>query len=216
MSESERKTQVFAVTGNPILHSKSPQMFNAAFQELGIDAVYSRLAATSAEEAIACARAIGIQGLNVTAPFKEDVRGYLDTVDESANKINAVNTITLDSESHELKGYNTDHFGVVAAIEGHGISLEGKKAVVLGAGGAGRAAVYALENAGAEANQRQYTTLAQNIGCSSASRKCTTKRVGREGYILAHECGKVSYRLKNFFRLGSKSLNLCACANNIL
>jgi shikimate dehydrogenase len=107
-------TKLFAVTGNPILHSKSPSMFNNAFKKMGIDATYFRLAADSAEQAITIFKQLQLSGMNVTAPFKEDIMQYLDDVSEEAQMIGGVNTIV--NEDGELVGYNTDHYGVANSI----------------------------------------------------------------------------------------------------
>ncbi|MFH1227898.1 MAG: shikimate kinase [Planctomycetota bacterium] len=135
-------TKIFTVIGNPILHSKSPQVFNAAFKAASIDAVYTRLAASNAKEAIAIIKENGIGGFNVTAPFKLDIMPFLDSVDKSAAKIGAVNMVI--SRDGKLAGYNTDFIGVINALKNNGITPRGKKAVVLGAGGAGRAAAFGL------------------------------------------------------------------------
>ena len=84
---------IFGVAGNPIFHSKSPLMFNTAFHELAMDSIYVRCAAESAEELITMARQIGMDGFNVTAPFKEDIIPHLDEVEGEARKIGAVNTV---------------------------------------------------------------------------------------------------------------------------
>jgi len=139
---------LFAVTGNPILHSKSPNIFNTVFQKDNIDAAYFRLAADDAEEAIHLLKSLSLKGMNVTAPYKADVMPYLDEIDPEAEKINAVNTIV--NINGKLKGYNTDHIGVTESFKDNGIQLKNKKCIIIGAGGAGRAAVYGLHKAGAE------------------------------------------------------------------
>lgn len=141
------KTAIFAVTGNPVLHSKSPAFFNAAFQELSIDAVYTRLAAWSARDIVEGIRAIGLAGVNITSPFKEEIIPFLDETDGDAQHIGAVNTVV--AKDGKLTGCNTDHLGVCHAFLRNGISLFGKKAVVLGAGGAAKAAVFGLTQEGA-------------------------------------------------------------------
>ncbi len=140
--------RIFAVAGNPILQSSSPRMFNAAFREHGLDAVYTRLAASAADEVIAIARNAGIDGLNITAPFKADIIPCLDEVEANARKIGAVNTVV--QQGGRFIGYNTDTAGVLGALEASGFKQAGKKTVVLGAGGAGRAAALALVSSGAD------------------------------------------------------------------
>lgn len=135
-------TKLLAVTGNPVLHSKSPLIFNTIFQHLGIDAVYGRVAASNAGEAVFLFRELGLTGMNVTAPFKKRIIKHLDHIDEAAAKIGGVNTVVVTKG--KLKGFNTDHTGVTQSLTNRGISIGGKNCTVLGAGGAGRAAVYGL------------------------------------------------------------------------
>ncbi len=146
--DAERGTKIFAVAGNPILHSRSPQLMNCAFEALGIDAVYTRMLAGSGGEVVQTAREIGIGGLNITTPFKGEVPGHLDEISAEAKKLGAVNAIVFEGE--ESVGHNTDYLGVIGALENAGVEIKGKKAVVLGAGGAGRAAAFGLQNRGAE------------------------------------------------------------------
>ncbi len=141
-------SKIYAVAGNPVFQSRSPRMFNAAFRELALDAVYTRLAASTAEEVIKTARDVGIDGLNITSPFKADVIPYLDEVEADARKIGAVNTVV--QSAGRFVGYNTDVAGVLGALKESGFEQAGKKTVVLGAGGAGRAAALALLSSGAD------------------------------------------------------------------
>jgi shikimate dehydrogenase len=141
-------SNIYAVAGNPILHSRSPRMFNAAFRELALDAVYTRLAASTAEEVIVTAREVGIDGINVTSPFKADIIPYLDDVEADAGKIGSVNTVK--QSAGRFVGHNTDVAGVLGALKESGFDPAGKKTVVLGAGGAGRASALALVSSGAE------------------------------------------------------------------
>jgi shikimate dehydrogenase/3-dehydroquinate dehydratase type I len=137
-----RRRHIFAVTGSPVLHSKSPVIFNTIFCRLAVDATYGRIAATDAGEAVFLFKELGLTGMNVTAPFKKSIMEHLDIIDDAASKIGGVNTVALENES--LKGYNTDHQGVTETLKNNGIKIEGTRFVVLGAGGAGRAAVYGL------------------------------------------------------------------------
>ncbi len=106
-------TDLYGVVGKPILHSRSPQMHNSAFRTLGIDAVYVRLAAESAEDALRTARGMGMKGLNVTAPFKEEMASLVEPADDGARRLGAVNTVVI-GEGGPI-GYNTDPDGVALA-----------------------------------------------------------------------------------------------------
>lgn len=164
-------TKLFAVTGKPIVQSKSPQMYNAAFADAGIDATYFRLAAESAEQAIFLFKQIELAGMNVTSPFKETIMPLLDEVHDEAQKIGGVNTIV--NRNDKLHGYNTDYYGVIQSFEDAGIDLKDKKCVVLGAGGAAKAAAYGLLQKGAHVVivNRTYdkaVAAAEKLGCQSA------------------------------------------------
>jgi len=135
-----------AVVGNPIAHSKSPLIFRFLFQCSKLEATYGKQLLRTAAE-IADLFRDGYAGLNVTAPFKQEVMPLLDTLSDAAKAIGSVNTIV--NEKGMLVGYNTDYLGVVNALKWHGIELTGKKCMVLGAGGAARAAIYGLKLAGA-------------------------------------------------------------------
>lgn len=148
-------------------------MHNAAFERLRLDAVYlafdvppARLAA-----AVAGARALGIQQLAVSIPHKEAILAHCDSVDPTARRIGAVNTVTR--RDGELVGSNTDWIGVVRALEAE-ISLAGREAVVLGAGGAARAAVYGLLERGARVrilnrSVERAERLAADLGAAGAA-----------------------------------------------
>lgn len=142
-------TRRFAVIGDPIAHSRSPVMHEAAFRALGIDATYERVRVRPGELAtfIARAEAEGYQGLNVTLPHKSAVIALLSEITPSAARIGAVNTITVRGGA--LHGDNTDGEGLVRSLEDGGFEARGTRVVVLGAGGAARAAVVGLSEAGA-------------------------------------------------------------------
>jgi len=141
--------QVFGLVGSPVEHSLSPPMHEAAYEELGMDARYVTFepARADLEAALAGAEALGIDGLNVTIPFKQAVRDLVD-VDDLAARVGAVNTV--DFSGTDPTGHNTDVAGVQRAFGHHDVELAGRDAVVVGAGGAGRAAVFALADAGAD------------------------------------------------------------------
>ena len=164
--------KLLAVTGNPVLHSKSPLMFNHVFSEGNIDATYFRLAADTAAEAMFLFREAGLTGMNVTAPFKKDIMEEVDHLDPAAIKIGGINTIARNGEG--ISGFNTDHIGVARSIEEIAGDLKGKRCVVLGAGGAGRAAAYGLLNKGARvviANRtlEKAEHTAEQLGCEAAA-----------------------------------------------
>ena len=138
------KTKVCGVIGDPIEHTLSPIMHNAAFQALKIDYVFLafRVQATEVENAINGLRALAIQGLNVTMPHKNAVIKYLDELDPTAKTIGSANTIL--NKDGRLFGFNTDGVGALNALEQNGVGVRGKKILLLGAGGAAKAIGYTL------------------------------------------------------------------------
>jgi shikimate dehydrogenase len=144
------KTRVCGVIGNPIEHSLSPIMHNAAFQALGWDYVFLAFKVKPARipDAINGMRALNIRGLNVTMPHKNTVMANLDRVDLSAQIISSVNTIL--NRENLLFGFNTDGVGAVKALKENGVELKGRKVLLLGAGGAARAIGYSMAKEGDE------------------------------------------------------------------
>ncbi|ARS89229.1 shikimate dehydrogenase [Natrarchaeobaculum aegyptiacum] len=139
---------VFGLVGNPVGHSLSPPMHEAAYDELGLEARYVTFEPEpdDVEAAVRGAGALGITGLNVTIPFKRDVLEVVDP-DEMAERIGAVNTIDFTGET--VTGHNTDAAGAMRALRDHDVAVDGARAVVVGAGGAGRAIAFGLADAGA-------------------------------------------------------------------
>jgi shikimate dehydrogenase len=138
------KTAVYGVIGDPIAHSLSPTMQNAAFEAWKLDAVFLafKVAPAQVENALRGMRALGICGLNVTMPDKNAVIPFLDEVDETAKFLGSVNTILNDEG--KLRGFSTDGSGAHHALEQNGVTLSGKKLVLLGAGGAAKAIAFTL------------------------------------------------------------------------
>jgi shikimate dehydrogenase len=135
----------FALFGDPVAQSLSPVMHEAAFARMGIAAEYAAHRVKDASEAVRRIREDAIRGASITIPFKETVMALLDEVDQDANAIGAVNTIV--NRGGRLLGYNTDAPGFIRDL-GEWMAVRGKTFVVLGAGGAARAAVFALREAG--------------------------------------------------------------------
>ncbi len=138
--------QYFGIIGYPIGHSVSPAMHNAAFKHLGLEAIYLKFEVKPEDlrDAIFGAKALGFKGFNVTIPHKEAVLEFVRPVG-IAKQIGAVNTIDIP----KLEGYNTDAYGALKALESAGVDVEGKVALVVGAGGAGRAIAFILADKGA-------------------------------------------------------------------
>lgn len=142
-------TKVVAVIGDPVEHSHSPAIHNAAFEELGLDWAYVAFRVTPPDLAAAIAgmRAMGMAGLSVTMPHKSAIVSLLDRLTPTAETLDAVNCVTRDGAA--LVGHNTDGPGLVDCLAGAGFEAPGRRCLVLGAGGAARAAILALAGAGA-------------------------------------------------------------------
>ncbi|AOT70497.1 shikimate dehydrogenase [Geosporobacter ferrireducens] len=143
------KTIPIGLLGYPIRHSRSPHMHNTAFQYLGLNYVYLAFEATedSLAEAVKAMRVLDAAGFNVTMPNKQKVIPLLDEISPEAQLIGSVNTVRNDNG--KLIGYNTDGRGYVKSLNEEGISIEGKKIVMVGAGGAARSVAIQLALDGA-------------------------------------------------------------------
>lgn len=139
--------KIFAVFGNPVSHSISPRLHNAALGELGLsrEALYTRYELTDGSGLISKFKELKLSGANVTVPHKEAALAQCDVADETAIKIGSVNTLV--SRGGKIYGHNTDAPGFLRAIESFG---EIKSALVLGAGGTAKAVAYALKSRGVQ------------------------------------------------------------------
>jgi shikimate dehydrogenase len=136
-------TQFCGVIGNPVEHSLSPAIHNAAFQKLGLNFVYLAFRVEAIGDAIKGLRALGnFRGASVTIPHKMSAVSYLDSVDPTAGHIGAINTIVATDGI--LTGYNTDATGALRALREGRVALEGRHVVMLGSGGAARAIAFVL------------------------------------------------------------------------
>ncbi|MFA5976069.1 MAG: shikimate dehydrogenase [Elusimicrobiota bacterium] len=185
-------TQLFGIMGCPIEHSLSPVMHNAAFEALGIRAVYVPFLVKPEElgKATMALRALGVSGVNVTVPHKGAVIEFLDEIDQSAKQIGAVNTIV--QKNKRLHGYNTDGAGFILSLrkDGH-FDPEGKKVVILGAGGAASAAAMSL----AEAGVRRIVIANRNKTRSEILAKRVLRHFDRETLPVALDESRALYWL---------------------
>jgi 3-dehydroquinate dehydratase/shikimate dehydrogenase len=148
IDQVDAATRVYGIAGDPVAHSLSPVMLNTAFRRENVNAVYLALHAKSMEDLMACVQDIPIAGLSITMPYKEQIVKQLDKSDPWTAKVGACNTL-VRSQDGNLYGFNTDVNGVVRPLELR-IRLHGARILVLGAGGAARAAVFGLKERGAE------------------------------------------------------------------
>ncbi|KXB06507.1 shikimate dehydrogenase [candidate division MSBL1 archaeon SCGC-AAA382F02] len=172
------QTKLVGLIGNPIKHSISPAIQNAAFKESDLDFIYTafNVEKDHLSEAIGGIKALGIKGANVTIPHKTSIINYLDELDDLADKIGAVNTIKREKDN--LKGYNTDGIGALRALKGEVEKIENKNVLLLGAGGAARAIAFTLVGEGANLTLSNRTeSKAENL--SSEIEKKTNREVNQ-------------------------------------
>ncbi len=148
IDQVDAATKVYGVAGNPIRSSLSPIMMNTAFRRETVNAVYLALQANKLNDLLKLVHDIPIQGLSVTMPLKQEIMAHLEKTDPLSAKIGACNTV-LRAQDGKLYGFNTDVAGITGPLEKR-MSLRDAKVLVLGAGGAARAAVFGLRDKGAE------------------------------------------------------------------
>lgn len=155
-------TTLVGLFGWPVTHSISPQMHNAAFVARQMNWRYLAFAVPPERvpDAVAALPALGLRGVNVTVPHKQAVMPHLQHWTPAAEAIGAVNTIVVEKDG-QLTGDNTDGAGFIADLQAHNVEPEGKRALVIGAGGSSRAVVYGLAEAGAESVKILNRTVAK-------------------------------------------------------
>ncbi len=174
-------TQVYGVAGDPVEHSLSPVMMNAAFRREAVNAVYLALHAKSLKDLLACVRDIPIRGLSITMPYKQDIVEELENSDPPTRMIGACNTIVRAVDG-KLYGFNTDLAGIVVPLEQR-MHLAGVRILLIGAGGVARAAAFGLKAKGAEV----FITNRTPEKAQSLARQSKTK------YIKRSEVAKQSF-----------------------
>jgi 3-dehydroquinate dehydratase/shikimate dehydrogenase len=148
IEQVDAATRVYGVAGDPVTQSLSPAMMNTAFRRENLNAVYLSLHAKTIQDLMRCVRDIPIHGFSVTMPYKEAILRFLDKTDPITQKVGACNTV-IRSQDGNLYGFNTDVAGVIRPLEQR-MAINGSRFLVLGAGGAARAAVFGLKERGGE------------------------------------------------------------------
>jgi 3-dehydroquinate dehydratase/shikimate dehydrogenase len=152
IDQVDAATKVYGVAGNPIRSSLSPIMMNTAFRRETVNAMYLALQTSKLSDLLKLVHEIPIQGLSVTMPLKQEIMQHLERTDPLSAKIGACNTVLRvpsGENAGKLFGFNTDVAGIVGPMEKR-MALRGAKVLVLGAGGAARAAVFGLRDKGAD------------------------------------------------------------------
>lgn len=183
IEQVDASTKVYGVAGNPIGSSLSPVMMNAAFRRETVNAVYLGLQTGKADDLFQLVREVPVQGLSVTMPLKRDVMPLLARTDAISTRIGAVNTI-MRMPDGKFYGFNTDVAGIVVPLERR-MSLKGAKVLVLGAGGAARAAVFGCRDKGADVwilNRTPET--AQKLARQAQARTIKREAVAKMGFDI--------------------------------
>jgi 3-dehydroquinate dehydratase / shikimate dehydrogenase len=181
IDQVDAATKVYGVAGNPIRSSLSPIMMNTAFRRETVNAVYLALQATKLSDLLKLVQEIPIQGLSVTMPLKQEIMAHLEKTDPLSAKIGACNTV-LRAQDGKLYGFNTDVAGITGPLEKR-LSLRGAKVLVVGAGGAARAAVFGLRDKGAEVFILNRTAeTAQKLARQSGSKTIKKDAVAKTSF----------------------------------
>ena len=200
-----RRTGAYGVIGDPVGHSLSPLMHNAAFAARHKNAVYLPFHVRDLSDFIAALDPFRIAGFSVTLPHKERILRYLDDCDPLAAEIGAVNTVVV--RAGKLCGYNTDFAGVLRAIERR-LPLSSRSVLLIGAGGAARAAAFALARASAAVSiwarrPRPARALARAVGGEAIDRR----EIGRQSFDAIVNCTPVGMHPGGGSPLESRELN---------
>jgi 3-dehydroquinate dehydratase/shikimate dehydrogenase len=148
IDQVDAATRIYGVAGDPVEHSLSPIIMNAALRRENVNAVYLPLHAKTMKDLMQCVSGIPLHGMSITMPYKQSILTHLDNTDAHTTKVGACNTVVRGQEG-KLYGFNTDVAGVLRPLEQR-ITIDKAKVLVLGAGGAARAAVFGLKERGAE------------------------------------------------------------------
>jgi len=180
------KFNLLGVVGDPILHSRSPDLYHSLLKGSKSNR-YLRISAGSTSEILPAAESLNLKGFNVTAPFKKNLLNRLEDLQPAAKEIDAVNLVIR--QRNRWKGYNTDYLGVQRVFHRHNVSLSGKNILILGAGGAARAAAYACRKEDAASitfinrNEKNARSSAHRIKCFYTDFSAWT-RLARQSDIL--------------------------------
>jgi 3-dehydroquinate dehydratase/shikimate dehydrogenase len=191
IDQLDQATRIYGVAGNPVSHSLSPLMQNSAFHRERVNAVYLPLKTESVDDLLTLVRQLPLSGLSVTMPLKQQVLPFLANIDPLTAKLGACNTIRMGADG-KLYGFNTDVAGIVRPLEKR-LHLKGARILVLGAGGAARAAVYGLVEKGAQvAVWSRKESAAKELAASAGAITITRKQIAENQFdvlINATPCG---------------------------
>jgi 3-dehydroquinate dehydratase / shikimate dehydrogenase len=191
VDQLDQATRIYGVAGNPVSHSLSPLMQNSAFHRERVNSVYLPLKTESVDDLLTLARQLPLSGLSVTMPLKQLVLPHLANSDPLTAKLGACNTIRMGADG-KLYGFNTDVAGIIRPLEKR-LNLKGARVLILGAGGAARAAVYGLVEKGAQvAVWSRKEAAAKELATSAGATTVTTQQIAETPFdvlINATPCG---------------------------
>ena len=204
--EITRRTRVYGVIGNPIGHSLSPLLHNTAFRARKLNAVFVPFLVRGLPDFLRAVEAFAIAGFAVTIPHKESILRYLDGCDPLAARIGAVNTVVVRGGGR-LYGYNTDYVGVLRSLESR-VRLAGSRVLLLGAGGAARAAAFALVQAGAVVGIcSRRPGRARALADATRAQAVARSELGREYFDAVVNCTPVGLHPREASPLGRAELH---------
>ena len=218
MFELSGKSRIYGIFGDPVSHSLSPAMQNSAMRAAGLDAVYVpfNVAPQDLAAAVAGMRALKIGGVNVTLPHKQQIMPLLDRVDSDAALIGAVNTVVQNDA--ELVGFNTDGLGFIRSVrEELGFEPSGKTVLLLGAGGACRAAAVALLRSGVDSlsivnrNKERAEDLVGRISHAFPSQGIRVHGLDESGFANDLSCADLVVNTTSI-GLGGEEITFCPLA----
>jgi len=193
VDQLDMATKVYGVAGNPVAHSLSPAMLNAAFRRERVNSVYVPLQTGGMSDLLTLIREIPLSGLSVTMPFKRDILPHLQKTDPLSEKIGACNTV-VRSQDGKLYGFNTDVAAIVRPLERR-LPLRNAKVLVLGAGGAARAAVFGLKEKGAEVSILNRTIpTAQKLAREAKAKVAKREQVAKGGFDVIVNATSIGMR----------------------
>lgn len=207
IDQVDAATKVYGVAGDPVKHSLSPVMMNTAFRRETVNAVYLALHTHRIKDLMTLVREIPLQGFSITMPLKQEMMKHVERTDPLSAKVGACNTVVRSQEG-KLFGFNTDVQGIVTPLEQR-LVLRGAKILVLGSGGAARAAVFSLKERGAEVFVLNRTVASGQKLAREAKVKTFKKdqlvKATWDVIINATPVGMVGYKTQSW--LDAKELN---------
>ncbi len=148
MKNVNASTKLYCIFGNPVKHSLSPVIQNAAFESAGLNAVYLAFEVEDIKNGVSAMKTLDIIGASITIPFKTDVMDHLNDIDSLAEDIGSVNT--LHNVNGKITGYNTDGYGALNALLDNDVTIKGANVLIIGNGGSARAVAFTLLQEGAD------------------------------------------------------------------